>query len=57
MKCEVCGYEEYVEEAELALLRHLPPATKEDKMVCPVCLNQMYRASSFRFYKPNDNKQ
>lgn len=58
MRCEVCAYEEYASESDLALLRHLLPASKEDKMVCLICLNNMYRATSFRFYKPDDtNKQ
>lgn len=33
MKYATCSYEEYVLESDLKLLRHLPPATKEDKMV------------------------
>lgn len=53
MKCATCGYQEYVSPSDLALLRQLPPISKEDKQLCPFCLNYMYRADSLRFYKDN----
>ena len=57
MKCATCGYQEYMSESDLALLRHLPPASKEDKAMCPFCLNDMYRADSLRFYKDNTKEK
>ena len=51
MKCEKCGYLEYISEEELKLISDLPPHDDEDHMLCPFCLNDMYREDSPRFQK------
>lgn len=52
MRCENCGYLEYVPETDLALLRDLSQdKDEEDHLLCPFCLNDMYRADSSRFSK------
>lgn len=51
MRCERCGYLEYVPEKELQLIAELPPHDEEDHILCPFCLNDMYRADSPRFQK------
>ena len=51
MKCEVCDYSEVVEEAMLERIRDLPPLLDEDRILCPFCLNYMYRSNSPRFTK------
>lgn len=51
MKCEKCGYLEYISEEELKLISDLPPRDDEDHMLCPFCLNDMYREDSPRFQK------
>ena len=37
MKCEKCGYLEYISEEELKLISDLPPHDDEDHMLCPFC--------------------
>lgn len=51
MKCEKCGYLEYISEEELQLISDLSPHDDEDHMLCPFCLNDMYREDSPRFQK------
>ena len=51
MKCEACDYSEVVEEAMLERIRDLPPLLDEDRILCPFCLNYMYRSNSPRFTK------
>lgn len=51
MKCEKCGYLEYISEEELKLISDLPPHDDEDHMLCLFCLNDMYREDSPRFQK------
>ena len=36
---------------ELQLISDLPPHDNEDHMLCPFCLNDMYREDSPRFHK------
>ena len=54
MKCIKCGYEEMETEENLAFLRSLPPSNdspEDDHMLCPFCLNDMYRKNSYHFNK------
>ena len=51
MKCEVCGYQEEVPIATLERLRDLPPVSDEYKILCPFCLNDMYKKESDHFKK------
>lgn len=41
MKCEYCGYEEYLPLNDLELLRELFPCDPEDHVLCPFCLHDM----------------
>ncbi|MDO4499956.1 MAG: hypothetical protein Q4B60_01650 [Erysipelotrichaceae bacterium] len=49
MKCVACGYKEVTDEETLKRMRELPPYIEEDRMLCPFCLEYMYRADSDRF--------
>ena len=49
MKCEYCGYEEYLPLSDLLLLRELQPFDPEDHVLCPFCLHDMYRKDSHHF--------
>ena len=51
MKCEVCGYQEEVQLETLEMLKKLPPVSDVYKILCPLCLNDMYEADSDRFKK------
>ena len=54
MICEKCKYEEMETEANLAILRRLPPvheSLEDDTMLCPFCLGNMYRKDSYHFKK------
>ena len=51
MECECCTYKEVVDESMLDRIRDLPPTYKEDRILCPFCLNYMYRFDSPRFTK------
>ena len=53
MRCVYCGYQEYLPENDLLLLReiyHLKPSD-EDTVLCQFCLHDMYRTDSDRFNK------
>ena len=54
MKCQNCGYLEEVPEETLIELKNLPPVSKEYKILCPICLNDMYEANSKRFNNIKD---
>ena len=48
MRCVYCGYQEYLPEKDLLLLReiyHLKPSD-EDTVLCQFCLHDMYRSDS-----------
>ena len=51
MKCEKCGYQELVPLTDLELLRSVEKdlSNYEDRLLCPFCLHDMYRADSHRF--------
>lgn len=51
MKCEVCGYKEEVSLKSLETIKNLPPVSDVYKILCPLCLNDMYED------KDNTNKQ
>lgn len=54
MICEKCKYEEMETEANLAILRRLPPvheSPEDDTILCPFCLGNMYRKDSYHFKK------
>ena len=55
MRCPICAYLEEVPQETLTMLRNLPPESDEDKILCPYCLNDMYRADSDRFKKDNES--
>ena len=50
MKCEHCGYEEFVPLSDLEMLRLFSePDDIEDHLLCPFCIHDMYRKDSSRF--------
>ena len=51
MKCVKCGYQEYLPEEDLRTLRELYNMKPEDEdtVLCPFCLNNMYRVDSLIF--------
>ena len=48
MKCAKCGYQEYLPEEDLRTLRNMYKMKPEDEdtVLCPFCLNDMYRTDS-----------
>ena len=53
MKCETCGYEELVPLKTLETIRNLPPVSDIDKILCPFCLNYMYRKDNNKQHNNN----
>ena len=53
MKCEKCGYEEKVPLSDILLLRELSAPFEEDHLLCPFCLNDMFRKDSHHFNNPD----
>ena len=55
MKCEKCGFEEKVPQSDIDLLREFSLPDEEDHLLCPFCLNDMFRKDSYHFIKTNNN--
>ena len=51
MKCEKCGYEEKVLLSDIELHREFSSTDEEDHLLCPFCLNDMFRKDSHHFIK------
>ncbi len=54
MKCETCGYEEEVPLADIELLREFSAPFEEDHLLCPLCLNDMFKKDSRHFKNDDD---
>ena len=54
MKCATCGFEEKVPLKDIKLLREFYAPFEEDHILCPLCINNMFRKDSRHFKKDEE---